>query len=430
MRVLLVGAGGTIGREVAVALKGGGHEVVEVSRRTQPLAVDLSQPDSIRAMYRAAGRLDAVVCAAAGEVKFAPLAKLSDGDFEFSLHNKLMGQVNLVRYGFEHVSDGGSFTLTSGILARSPMPGSGCAALANAAVEAFARAAALEAPRGIRVNVISPPWVTETLRALGMAGEGVARRRGRAGLRAQRGRPRDRRDHRTVRLSTAPRHAACSLRRVSPRAVRRRFPNTNGANAMKREELDNLLYQALETEKGGVQVYKTAIRCAQNSDLQEEWQKYLEQTENHERILTDRLHGVRPRPRARDARRARSCATSAQALVKPWRWRSQSGPPEAAELVAAECVVHAETKDHMNWELIGQCGGEAHRASRRRRSRTRTKRSRRKRTSTSTTRRAGPASCGSQSLGMKAVLPPPEEEKDVKTAIGAARAKQSRKEML
>ena len=172
MRVLLVGAGGTIGREVAVALKGGGHEVVEVSRRTQPLAVDLSQPDSIRAMYRAAGRLDAVVCAA-GEVKFAPLAKLSDGDFEFSLHNKLMGQVNLVRYGFEHVSDGGSFTLTSGILARSPMPGSGCAALANAAVEAFARAAALEAPRGIRVNVISPPWVTETLRALGMAGEGL-----------------------------------------------------------------------------------------------------------------------------------------------------------------------------------------------------------------------------------------------------------------
>ena len=118
-------------------------------------------------MYRSAGKLDAVVCAA-GLAKFAPLAELSDADFRFCLDNKLMGQVNLVRYGFEHVADRGSFTLTSGILARAPMPGSAAISLINAGVEGFVRAAALEAPRGIRVNVVSPPWVSETLQALKM----------------------------------------------------------------------------------------------------------------------------------------------------------------------------------------------------------------------------------------------------------------------
>jgi len=83
-----------------------------------------------------------------------------------------MGQINLVRFGLDHVADGGSFTLTSGVLAQSPMPGSGAISLVNAALEGFARAAALEAPRGIRVNVVSPPWVTETLRALGMDASG------------------------------------------------------------------------------------------------------------------------------------------------------------------------------------------------------------------------------------------------------------------
>lgn len=118
-------------------------------------------------MYRSAGKLDAVVCAA-GLAKFAPLAELSDADFCFCLDNKLMGQVNLVRYGFDHVADRGSFTLTSGILARTPMPGSAAISLVNASVEGFVRAAALEAPRGIRVNVVSPPWVSETLQALKM----------------------------------------------------------------------------------------------------------------------------------------------------------------------------------------------------------------------------------------------------------------------
>jgi NAD(P)-dependent dehydrogenase (short-subunit alcohol dehydrogenase family) len=105
---------------------------------------------------------------AAGQAKFAPLAKLSDADFRFCLDNKLMGQINLVRFGLEHLADGGSFTLTTGVLARSPMPGSAAISLVNAGIEGFVRAAALEAPRKIRVNAVSPPWVTETLLALKM----------------------------------------------------------------------------------------------------------------------------------------------------------------------------------------------------------------------------------------------------------------------
>jgi NAD(P)-dependent dehydrogenase (short-subunit alcohol dehydrogenase family) len=107
------------------------------------------------------------VCAA-GQAKFAPLSQLSEADFRYCLDNKLMGQVNLVRLGFEHVADGGSFTLTTGILARLPMPGGAAISLVNAGVEGFVRGAALEAPRGIRVNSVSPPWVTETLVALKM----------------------------------------------------------------------------------------------------------------------------------------------------------------------------------------------------------------------------------------------------------------------
>ena len=166
MRILVIGATGTIGRAVVAALSAG-NEIVPVSRQSTPIRVDLAEPASIREMYRSTGKLDAVVCAA-GQAKFAPLAQLSDADFRFCLDNKLMGQVNLVRFGFDHVGDRGSFTLTTGILARSPMPGSGAISLVNAGIEGFVRAAALEAPRGIRVNAVSPPWVSETLQALKM----------------------------------------------------------------------------------------------------------------------------------------------------------------------------------------------------------------------------------------------------------------------
>lgn len=168
MRIVVVGATGTIGREVVRALAPG-NEIVEVSRSHTPITVDISDPASIREMYRRVGTVDAVV-SAAGKAMRRPLLQLTDEDFEISLRHKLMGQVNLVRYGIESVNDGGSFTLTSGILARRPMPGSEALSMVNIGLEGFARAAALELPRGIRINVVSPPWITETLQQLKMTG--------------------------------------------------------------------------------------------------------------------------------------------------------------------------------------------------------------------------------------------------------------------
>lgn len=166
MRILIVGATGTIGRAIVSALSTG-NAVVSASLQRAAIKVDVANPTSIQQMYGSLGKLDAVVCAA-GQAIFAPLDQLSDADFRFCLDNKLMGQVNIVRYGFEHMEDGGSFTLTTGILAQAPMPGSAAISLVNAGLEGFVRAAALEAPRKIRVNAVSPPWVTETLQALKM----------------------------------------------------------------------------------------------------------------------------------------------------------------------------------------------------------------------------------------------------------------------
>ena len=166
MRILIVGATGTIGRPLVAALQSR-HELVLASRAKAHEKVDISDPASIRALYKRVGKLDAVV-SASGEAKFAPLATLTDEDFAFSIRSKLMGQVNLIRYGFDSVNDGGSFTITSGTLAREPMVGGAIASLMNGALDSFMRAAALEAPRNIRVNVVSPPWVTETLIELKM----------------------------------------------------------------------------------------------------------------------------------------------------------------------------------------------------------------------------------------------------------------------
>ena len=165
MRILVIGATGTIGREVAKALSAG-HEVIAASRKGA-VKVDIADPASIKAMYKAVGKVDAVVCAA-GNAVFKPLAQLTDEDFRFCLDNKLMGQVNVVRFGFDYVTDGGSITVTSGVLAQQAMNGAAAISMVNAGLEGFVRGAALEAPRKIRVNVVSPPWVTETLTAYKM----------------------------------------------------------------------------------------------------------------------------------------------------------------------------------------------------------------------------------------------------------------------
>jgi rubrerythrin len=197
---------------------------------------------------------------------------------------------------------------------------------------------------------------------------------------------------------------------------------------MKQEQLTELLYQALETEKGGVQVYKTALRCVQNDELKEEWEKYLEETQHHVQIVQDvcTAFGLDPSTETPGRKVVRHIGES---LVKAMEMALQSGPPEAAELVAAECVVHAETKDHLNWELIGQCldklSGAQKKALKDAHEEVEDQEDEHLYHTTGWARELW-----IQSLGMKAVIPPPEEEKDVKTAIGAARAKQSRKEML
>jgi NAD(P)-dependent dehydrogenase (short-subunit alcohol dehydrogenase family) len=165
MRVIIVGATGTIGQAVAQALSAR-HEVVPVSHAKAEHRMDIASKDSIERFFGSIGPFDALV-SAAGKAAFKPVQDLTDDEFQLSLSNKLMGQINLVRVGLRYIADGGSFTLTSGVLAREPMPGSAAISLVNSGLEGFALAAALEKPRNVRVNVVSPPWVSETLSAMG-----------------------------------------------------------------------------------------------------------------------------------------------------------------------------------------------------------------------------------------------------------------------
>jgi len=197
---------------------------------------------------------------------------------------------------------------------------------------------------------------------------------------------------------------------------------------MNKEHLNELLYQALETELGGVEVYTTALRCAQNDELKEEWEEYLEQTRNHVQIVQNVMNEMgldieKETPGRKVVRH------TGESLVKAMEMALQDGKPEEAQLVAAECITLAETKDHLNWQLIGEAAKKAN-------------------ADVAKLLQAAHDEVEDEedehlyhtqgwarelwieSLGMKAVLPPPEEEKKVKTAIGAARAQQARQEML
>jgi NAD(P)-dependent dehydrogenase (short-subunit alcohol dehydrogenase family) len=165
MRIILIGANGIIGRAIDHAMSES-HDLIRVGRTSGDLHADIAKPENLRVLFENAAPYDAVICAA-GEAAFGSLTGLSDKDFQLGLNSKLMGQVNLVRLGLSSMSDGGSFTLTSGVLAHHPIPESASISIVNAGVEAFAKAAALGLPRGIRINVVSPPWVSETLKALG-----------------------------------------------------------------------------------------------------------------------------------------------------------------------------------------------------------------------------------------------------------------------
>ncbi len=197
---------------------------------------------------------------------------------------------------------------------------------------------------------------------------------------------------------------------------------------MKREQLNELLYQSLETELGGVQVYTTAVRCAVNNELKEEWEKYLEQTQEHVEIMKRTIEALGLDIGAETPGRqvVRHIGAS---LVKAMEMALQSGQPAAAQLVSAECVTLAETKDHLNWELMGEAAkqlkGEEAKTLKEAYEKVEEEEDEHLYHTTGWTRELW-----IESLGLPAVLPPPEEEKDVKTAIGAARAKQVRGDML
>jgi rubrerythrin len=197
---------------------------------------------------------------------------------------------------------------------------------------------------------------------------------------------------------------------------------------MKQDRLKELLYQALETELAGVEVYTTALRCVENKKLKGEWEEYLDQTKKHVEIVKDIMDtlGLDPKEETPGRKVVRHIG---QSLVKAMEMALSSGGNGAAEIVAAESVVLAETKDHLNWQLIGEAAKKASRE----------------------VARALKAAHDQvedeedehlyhtvgwarelwiEMLGMPAVIPPPEEVKDVETAIGAARAKQSRAQML
>ena len=163
MKVLIVGASGTIGRAVAAEL-GQRHEVVTAGRNSGDIRLDITDIGSIRAAYDHAGPLDAVV-STTGTVRFAPLADLDSEGYEIGLRDKLMGQVNLVLVGRDSMSDGGSFTLTTGVLDREPIVAGSSASMVNGAVNAFVRAAAIEMPRGQRINAVSPGVIREAMEA-------------------------------------------------------------------------------------------------------------------------------------------------------------------------------------------------------------------------------------------------------------------------
>lgn len=160
MKILLVGGNGTIGKAVFKALSKK-HEVLVAGRNSGDFQVDIANPDSIEALYKNTGMLDAVVCTA-GETKWAPFSQMGINEYFIGIKSKLMGQVNLVRLGVNVLNPGGSFTLTTGILAEEPVAMTTGAALANGGIHGFVKAAALELTNGHRINVVAPGLVEDS----------------------------------------------------------------------------------------------------------------------------------------------------------------------------------------------------------------------------------------------------------------------------
>lgn len=194
------------------------------------------------------------------------------------------------------------------------------------------------------------------------------------------------------------------------------------------EQLNDLVIQMMETELGGEQVYRTAIACAINPDLKKEWEEYLEETLTHQNVvrsLCDTL-GLDPDMQTPSRTVVKHIGES---LVKAMQLAQKGGNPAAAQLVACECVVHAETKDHANWELLGKVAeaatGDIGKALKMAHEAVEQDEDHHLYHTKGWCRELS-----IEALGMPAVLPPPEEVKNVETAIGASRAEQQRTSML
>jgi rubrerythrin len=192
-------------------------------------------------------------------------------------------------------------------------------------------------------------------------------------------------------------------------------------------QVHDLLYQAYETELGGVQVYEAALACARNGDLRGEWEHYLDQTRHHVELVEESLRAFGLDPK-RETPSRQIVRHTGEALVKTIALAQADATPEQAQVVAAECVTLAETKDHLNWELIGEVvkrlTGDPAKALRAAHKEVEEQEDKHLYHNSGWARELW-----IEGLGLPAVLPPPEEQKEVTTAIGAARAKQSRKDM-
>lgn len=193
-------------------------------------------------------------------------------------------------------------------------------------------------------------------------------------------------------------------------------------------QVQELLLQALETELGGIKIYTTAISCAVNDDLRKEWTEYLEETTTHRDVLLRVFDQLGLDPEATSTGRE-VCAHLGASLVRAMELAKAGGDPAGAQLVAGECVVLAETKDHMNWELIGHVAeharGDYTKVLKAAHEAVEQDEDHHLYHTTGWTRELW-----IESLGLPAVLPPPEEVKKVETAIGASRAEQQRDKML
>jgi NAD(P)-dependent dehydrogenase (short-subunit alcohol dehydrogenase family) len=165
MKIAIIGATGTLGKAVVKEL-GARHEPIQVGKTHGQHQVDITRSESIRNLFSRVGNVDAII-ATTGTLHFGPLAEMTVEQFKIGLHDKLLGQIDLALIGQHHLNDGGSITLTSGILGNEPILFGANATTVNAAIEGFVRAAAIELPRGIRINAVNPSVVQESLKVYG-----------------------------------------------------------------------------------------------------------------------------------------------------------------------------------------------------------------------------------------------------------------------